>query len=65
MMDSRMVTKQLEEQNLIRQRMAEKETIRQKVGENGNRWTEVCYESHRISLSVINYAGQREKGGAG
>lgn len=48
-MDSRMVTKQLEEQNLIRQRMAEKETIREKIDENGNRWTKVYCGGRPIS----------------
>jgi hypothetical protein len=38
-----MAKEQLEQQNLIRQRMAEEEKIQQKVDKDGNRWTKVYF----------------------
>jgi hypothetical protein len=38
-----MFSKQIEQESLIRQRMAEEETIRERIDENGNRWTKVYF----------------------
>ena len=34
---------QLEQESLIRQRMAEEETVREKIDEDGNKWTKVYF----------------------
>jgi hypothetical protein len=38
-----MPTEQLEQESLIRQRMAEEETIRERIDEDGNKWTKVYF----------------------
>jgi hypothetical protein len=38
-----MSSEQLEQESLIRQRMAEEETIREWIDEDGNKWTKVYF----------------------
>ena len=38
-----MPSEQLEQESLIRQRMAEEETVREKTDDDGNKWTKVYF----------------------
>jgi hypothetical protein len=38
-----MSSEHVEQDSLIRQRMAEEETVREKIDENGERWTKVYF----------------------